>query len=140
MKIKFDLIVILKAILIIFILIGLGFIFLLYKTRVSSITAWVTVVLVTAELMRLYFVFFSGYTSTSSNTITKLDKSADKIRYSIHGFEVLITEHIQCLYHKFNFGNELGMARRYYNVTVRENNTMEKSFPGNKYHVISRIK
>ena len=91
MKSKFDLILIPKAILIIFILVGLGLIFLLYKTKVSSIAAWVTVVLVTALMVWLYFVFFTGYTpGSSSNTISKPDKSMDKINYSAQGIELLI--------------------------------------------------
>jgi hypothetical protein len=86
MKSKFDLILIPKAILIIFILVGLGLIFLLYKTKVSSIAAWATVVLVTALMAWLYFVFFAGYTPDSSNsTISKADKNMDKINYSAKG-------------------------------------------------------
>lgn len=83
----FNPVIIIKGILILFIAVGLGMLYLFYRTGVSAIAAWVAVSLITILIGWLYAVFFTDINVLPGKT---QDMSRmDHITYHQGGFDIV---------------------------------------------------
>lgn len=85
---NFNPIIILKGVFILFIGIGFGLLYLLYRTNVTSIAAWAALSLITLFMCYLYIQFFTDLNLTP---VKAQDNSRmDKIIYNADGFDIVI--------------------------------------------------
>jgi hypothetical protein len=84
----FDPIIIIKGIFILFIVLGLGLLYLFYRTGVTNIAAWIVVSLIALLLVHLYTVFFTDLHlfSGKGQDVSRMDH----IVYHVDRFDIVI--------------------------------------------------